>query len=275
LATTAGGAVFSVPPYAASLYRDGESHRHILLGTDEAAQEGLLVYGTSANTQCQFGAPCFALDAPPHGPPDGGVAHVTHFNGAALRRVPLSKLTKQRGVLTPPYHQALRHRVTIGLGWKSGLGIHQRIGYPTSRGLIVRLTKAARVHFQTRYAVLLTAHTYSPVKVGAPGGEQEDIIVPIFDTRLTTTVRMPPHWIHISAPWGKQITGFAETIAFVVAPENVASVRREDGIKELYPQSIGAAEMDRIETDVDAYLGLGSAAASAAVARLALCPAQR
>ncbi len=237
----------------------------------------MLIYGTSAATQCEFGAPCFALDAPPLGPTNGGVAHLTHFNGAALRRVPVTKPIKQRGVLPDAYRDALYQRVLLGLGWQSGLGIEQRIGYPTLRGRLICFKKMARLHFRTRHGLLLTPHTYSAAGVGAPSDAQEDVVVPIFDTRLIESGRLPPHWITIHAPWGKQITRSSETVAFSAAPELVASVRRDDGITEVYEQSITAAEMTAIEVAVATYLGLAASDPPAIqqTTNLAVCLSQR
>ncbi|MBY0491044.1 MAG: hypothetical protein K2R93_14470 [Gemmatimonadaceae bacterium] len=257
------GRVHVVPEYAASLYRDPFAHRHIMVGRDSQTDVAVMVFGTSAYTQCAFGAPCFALDVAPNGPPNGGVEHLTHFNCAAIRRVPLARLGNPRGVLPPDYLWALRRRISAGMSTSgratSGAG---------ERGAIARLTKVGHDYFHTEYAVILTTAAYA-------AREQEHVVVPIYDMRLTTVQELPSDWLRFPALWGKQITGHLGSVEFAGSPADVASVRTTDHIAQVFPQRLTTAQLDLITDGVARFLGLHHGAqADENGVYLAACPHQ-
>lgn len=256
------GAVYEVPAYATLGSADPYRHRHIVLGLDHAAGEVVMVFGTSNETQCRFGAPCFALDAPPGGPVGGGVEHLTHFCGSRLRRALPGKLETWKGQLGTPWLDAAAERVAAGLGIGTGAGHAQRRGYACVRGQLVRLSDTAKEQLNTRFAVLLTCHDYAAERSGSRAAEQEDVMVPLYDTRRQRSVAFETHWIMIAAPWGPRVTGKAETTAFAVAPENVTSLRRGDpserhasfAIAERLNQWLTDEQLAEIERGVWAYL---------------------
>jgi hypothetical protein len=234
-----------------------------MVGRDPQTDVAVMVFGTSSHVQCALGAPCFALDAAPNGPPNAGVDHLTHFNCAAIRRVPLVKLGTPRGGLPPEYLWAFRRRIAEGVDASGRTGA--RIG---DRGAIVRLTKDGHNYFHTEYAVILTRATYA-------AREQEHVVVPMYDMRLITVQELPPDWLQVSALWGKQITGHPGSIAFALNPTDVASVRTSDHIAEVFPQRLATTQLDLITDRVAAFLGLHRGTqADANGVYLAACPHQ-
>jgi hypothetical protein len=237
------GEIHRIPPVAIPVHLDQDTHWHLLLGTEAARAEAMLVFGTSSIADCSDSAPCYEVDKHPPGPAGVGVTRLTHFNGGALIRCQSHYLTAPRGCLPAAEKPRFLATVADGIGRGSGL----RLG--TKRGAIAVMNDLMKKHLGTRYGVLLTSHTYSRRR-------RYHVVVPLVDNARRMARSPEPEWLFVSGVWTRNVTGKDATTGFYAMPNRVESAYYSKHIEAITAHCLRPIELDEIERRVGSYLGL-------------------
>lgn len=168
------GVVFWLPPYG-GLPGDASKngHPHALAIRAEPDGFGILVYGSTQDTEAGGGAERHSVKPRPHGRSPNGLPRLTHFYPGVLALREYADLPERAGYLGSDL-AGLRGKLRSALG--IGEGCAGKEGHlPGSwRGRIVELSPEAQAVLGTHLAVVVTAARYSRAR-------SYQVVVPIYD----------------------------------------------------------------------------------------------